>query len=83
MQKLKIGDRVRFIGQSWGYKNPVLLMLVNRTGVIESISDKAEADWFVRMDEGVIDIDAKSEVLEKIEPHEAGNFEAREVCEQV
>ena len=79
MQKLGPGVKVRFIGQKRPFKNPVLLILVGRTGVIQSQSSLPGCDWYVVMDEGAYDIDAAAEALVPIEDDEADNWMIREV----
>lgn len=67
MKKFGVGSHVRYIGGQPEYDNPLLLALIGRTGVIRSKSDRADADWFVEMDSGCLDLDAVSAVLEIVD----------------
>lgn len=71
MKTLRPGVRVRFVGQKWPFKNIVSYLLVGRTGTITHASTVAGMDWYVEMDLGAYDIDAKAEALIPIEDDEA------------
>ena len=71
MKKLGIGTRVRYIGGQKQYHDATLYALIGRTGVIRSKSTVPEMDWFVEMDIGFMDLDAKSKALEPIANSEA------------
>lgn len=71
MRKLGIGVRVRYIGQAQPFQNPILLILVGRTGIIRDRSTMAGCDWFVEMDEGCIDLDSAAECLIPISDSDA------------
>ena len=82
-RKLGPGVRVRFIGQKRPFKNIVLLVLVGRTGVIQSASSLPGLDWFVQMDEGAYDIDASSDALVPIDDEDADNWNVQTENETV
>lgn len=79
MRRLGIGVRVRYIGQSWPMSNVLNLLLVGHAGVIRSRSTRDGFDWFVVMDEGCFDLDAKSEALVPLDEQSAPQLEMREV----
>lgn len=66
--------KVRYVGGQSTYSNPILYLLIGRTGVIQSVSSKKNMDWFVEMDEGCYDIDAQSWSLVPIENNESDIF---------
>lgn len=68
---LKPGMRVRFIGQKRVPKNIIILALYGRTGIIRRPSTEPGYDWYVEMDIGAYDIEAKSEALEPIDEIDA------------
>ena len=74
MKKLDVGSMVRYVGWQSQYKNPVLYLLVGRTGVVSGKSDIAGYDWLVEMDEGCYDLYAKSIHLEVIDEKESDNW---------
>lgn len=83
-RELDIGVRVRYIGQKRQFKNIILLLLVNRTGVITGKSTDHGYDWEVSMDEGAYDISAKSEALIPIDDNDADNLiESKKELEDV
>ena len=71
MKTLKPGVRVRYIGNKRTPKNILLIALYGRTGIIRSPANEHGYDWYVEMDEGAYDIDAKSEALEPIDDSDA------------
>lgn len=80
MKKLGIGVRVRYIGGQRQYKNAALYLLIGRTGVIRSKSTAPGQDWFVEMDEGCYDLEAKANTLEPIEDDERDGYSEKS-CE--
>lgn len=73
-RELAPGVRVRYIGEKYPFKNPVLLLLVGRTGVIKAPSQIPGLDWDVEMDEGAYSLDAAAEGLIPIDDDEADNW---------
>lgn len=71
MKKLGIGTPVRYIGGQKQYHDSALYALIGRTGVIRARSTVPGMDWFVEMDIGVLDLDARSKTLEPITYSEA------------
>ena len=78
MKTLKPGVRVRYRGQQVPPSNIILIALYGRTGVIRSASNRASYDWYVEMDEGAYDIDARSEALEPINDCDADCWTEKE-----
>lgn len=75
---LKPGVRVRFVGLKGIPKDIIILAMYGRTGIIQHASSEPGYDWYVEMDEGAYDIDAKAEVLEPIRDDEADNWGAEQ-----